>query len=376
MAMRSARNYPHLLAERLGARLTDLTVSGVTTATILRTPQRVLGLGFPPQVSGVSPDVDLVTVTAGGNDVNYLGSVLRAAYAGRLSEGFFTRRLGRRLGRVGVPRRRRAVVGAVLAVTLTLTGCSGGPPAEPGSTASPSAQPQTTHQSTTSAPTIPYFNSSLTPPISLSMPSWTAHVSADGSFGSVLFAEADCSDLRGKSPCAADQDLKLRVLSVTFFYPQGGAAAVTRNPSYADYVAHLDALATSGVARTIDRAPVTVGGRSAVVMSLSVLHDAPGAIACAFESDPAAAGCRVLVVRRGPCGPYGRGRPGRGRAADGPPSRAQQGCAGSGRAVRGTRHHAKQRHVRLTERRPTELSAGVFGWARGEELALPARRAG
>jgi len=110
MAMRSARNYPHLLAERLGARLTDLTVSGATTATILRTPQRVLGLGFPPQVSGVSADVDLVTVTAGGNDVNYLGSVLRAAYAGRLSEGFFTRRLGRRLGRGGVPRLQEAVV--------------------------------------------------------------------------------------------------------------------------------------------------------------------------------------------------------------------------------------------------------------------------
>lgn len=110
MAMRSGRNYPHLLAERLGARLTDLTVSGATTATIVRTPQRVLGLGFPPQVTDVPSDVDLVTVTAGGNDVRYLGSVLRAAYASRLSEGFLTGWLGRRLGRGGVPRLQDAVV--------------------------------------------------------------------------------------------------------------------------------------------------------------------------------------------------------------------------------------------------------------------------
>src|SRR3954470_1574461 len=33
-AHRSARNYPQLLAERLGAALTDLTVSGATTETI------------------------------------------------------------------------------------------------------------------------------------------------------------------------------------------------------------------------------------------------------------------------------------------------------------------------------------------------------
>src|SRR3569623_115027 len=41
-AMRAARNYPHLLAERLGAELTDLTVSGATTGTILSKAQRTL----------------------------------------------------------------------------------------------------------------------------------------------------------------------------------------------------------------------------------------------------------------------------------------------------------------------------------------------
>ena len=52
-AGRSARNYPHLLAQRLGARLTDLTVSGATTATILDTPQRILRHVFPPQLQGL-----------------------------------------------------------------------------------------------------------------------------------------------------------------------------------------------------------------------------------------------------------------------------------------------------------------------------------
>lgn len=51
-AMRSARNYPHLLAERLGADLSDLTVSGATTGTILDTPQRMRGHVFPPQSPG------------------------------------------------------------------------------------------------------------------------------------------------------------------------------------------------------------------------------------------------------------------------------------------------------------------------------------
>jgi hypothetical protein len=35
-AMRSARNYPHVLAEHFGAQLTDLTVSGATIARSCR----------------------------------------------------------------------------------------------------------------------------------------------------------------------------------------------------------------------------------------------------------------------------------------------------------------------------------------------------
>jgi lysophospholipase L1-like esterase len=80
-AMRSGRNYPHLLAEQLGAQLTDLTVSGATTATILSEPQVTLdGTQFAPQIDSLPADADLVTVTAGGNDLGFIGSMLVTAW--------------------------------------------------------------------------------------------------------------------------------------------------------------------------------------------------------------------------------------------------------------------------------------------------------
>lgn len=81
-AMRSSRNYPHLLADRLGARLVDLTVSGATTATILHTSQvTTTGAQYPPQVHGLPADADLVTVTAGGNDLQFVASMLFEAWS-------------------------------------------------------------------------------------------------------------------------------------------------------------------------------------------------------------------------------------------------------------------------------------------------------
>ncbi|MFJ8780495.1 SGNH/GDSL hydrolase family protein [Streptomyces sp. NPDC102476] len=103
-AHRSARNYPQLLAERLGAALTDLTVSGATTETITSTPQRVRFHTFPPQLDGLPADADLVTVTVGGNDLQYIGSMVRLGLAGRFSSGRLSRPLGTMLSRDGVPR--------------------------------------------------------------------------------------------------------------------------------------------------------------------------------------------------------------------------------------------------------------------------------
>lgn len=69
---RSAGNYASIVARDTGANLTDVTCSGATTANILTTDQG----SQPPQINAVTSGTDLVTITIGGNDVNYLGSMV------------------------------------------------------------------------------------------------------------------------------------------------------------------------------------------------------------------------------------------------------------------------------------------------------------
>ena len=71
---RSQRNYPQLVADRLGYELVDVTFSGATTANLLTEPQR----GAPPQLDALDGSEDLVTVTIAGNDVGYLPLLLVA----------------------------------------------------------------------------------------------------------------------------------------------------------------------------------------------------------------------------------------------------------------------------------------------------------
>ena len=73
-AGRSARNYPHLVAERLCLDLVDVTYSGATTANVLTDPQH----GAPPQVDALDGSENLVTVTIGGNDVGYVPLLMAA----------------------------------------------------------------------------------------------------------------------------------------------------------------------------------------------------------------------------------------------------------------------------------------------------------
>lgn len=76
---RSGANYPRLVADALNYRLTDRTCSGATSASILDTPHVPnygLGTPEPPQIQAVTPDTDLVTVTIGGNDVDYMGRLV------------------------------------------------------------------------------------------------------------------------------------------------------------------------------------------------------------------------------------------------------------------------------------------------------------
>ena len=73
-ARQSLRNYPHLIAHRLGLDLADVTSSGTTTQDILRRTQ----FGQPPQIDAVTVQADLVTVTVGGNDIGYIPSLIEA----------------------------------------------------------------------------------------------------------------------------------------------------------------------------------------------------------------------------------------------------------------------------------------------------------
>jgi lysophospholipase L1-like esterase len=73
-AGRSARNYPHLVAKKLGINLVDVTYSGATTANVVTDSQH----GAPPQVEALDGSEDLVTVTIGGNDVGYVPLLIAA----------------------------------------------------------------------------------------------------------------------------------------------------------------------------------------------------------------------------------------------------------------------------------------------------------
>jgi lysophospholipase L1-like esterase len=76
--MRSARNYPHLLAADLGLDLVDVTYSGATTAHLLTDRQN----GTPPQVTVLDGTEDLVTITIGGNDIAYVPGMYVATLPG------------------------------------------------------------------------------------------------------------------------------------------------------------------------------------------------------------------------------------------------------------------------------------------------------
>jgi len=68
---RTFANYPTLLAERLKLTLVDATCSGATTEHVLRPWD-----DLPAQIDAVTPDTTLVTLTIGGNDLNYIGALM------------------------------------------------------------------------------------------------------------------------------------------------------------------------------------------------------------------------------------------------------------------------------------------------------------
>ncbi|MCX7282887.1 MAG: SGNH/GDSL hydrolase family protein [Novosphingobium sp.] len=71
---RGTLNYPNLLAARLKLALVDATCSGATTEHVLGPWNEV-----PPQIESVTADTRLVTITIGGNDVNFVGNIFASA---------------------------------------------------------------------------------------------------------------------------------------------------------------------------------------------------------------------------------------------------------------------------------------------------------
>ncbi|HEY8207408.1 MAG TPA: SGNH/GDSL hydrolase family protein [Myxococcaceae bacterium] len=72
LCMRSAGNYAHQLAAMRHLDLTDVTCSGSTTGHLLNGSQ-----AFQPvsPLDALRPSTELVTVTTGGNDVQYIGNL-------------------------------------------------------------------------------------------------------------------------------------------------------------------------------------------------------------------------------------------------------------------------------------------------------------
>lgn len=100
-AGRSGNNYPSVFARKLGLdadKLLDFTVSGATLTNVLSEPQMAGSKTFAPQLSLLDgcekEEPTVVTVTGGGNDMFYIGSMfdrtLRRTWWGRILRWFMS----------------------------------------------------------------------------------------------------------------------------------------------------------------------------------------------------------------------------------------------------------------------------------------------
>ncbi|HEY3530946.1 MAG TPA: SGNH/GDSL hydrolase family protein [Nocardioides sp.] len=76
---RSTANYPHVIAAKTGARLTDVTCGGAETKDYTQSQYP----GVAPQLDAVHRRTRLVTMTIGGNDNNtFIGAIVKCGAAG------------------------------------------------------------------------------------------------------------------------------------------------------------------------------------------------------------------------------------------------------------------------------------------------------
>jgi hypothetical protein len=74
----STHNYPHLAAAALGLQLTDMSCAGATSSN-MNSPQSTTGGTNPPQLSPVNASTRVVSISIGGNDINFSGIVENCA---------------------------------------------------------------------------------------------------------------------------------------------------------------------------------------------------------------------------------------------------------------------------------------------------------
>ncbi len=67
---RSQRNYAHIVAERRGYALNDVSCAGAETVDLYQEQEP----GIPPQLTALDEDTDIVTLTLGGNDHGVFGT--------------------------------------------------------------------------------------------------------------------------------------------------------------------------------------------------------------------------------------------------------------------------------------------------------------
>lgn len=76
ICQRTVNGYPKQIARITGLLLTDMSCSGATTRHVVRGGQVFLG----PQIDAIGPATRLITLTAGGNDIAYIGDLTAMAY--------------------------------------------------------------------------------------------------------------------------------------------------------------------------------------------------------------------------------------------------------------------------------------------------------
>jgi len=165
-----------------------------------------------------------------------------------------------------------AVVALVLAfVAVARPNATPQPPPVGGPT-SPAPEASPFHVST----------STLTPNLTVDLPAWAASAKESSEdTGVVFYSQKQCPE----STCPAQ--LAVGALSVESFYRPQAGLTVSRSPSFAAYVAHLDSLAASGYATLSDRRTTTVDGRPAVTLTLQTSREIP-ALSCGLLDQPAA----------------------------------------------------------------------------------------